>query len=289
MNLLKLRYFQAVCINKSVSAASEELHVSQPSLSAVIKELEQEFNVTLFIRQHKGMIMTEAGEILFNLSQNLLSHAEQVERTMLDLGNGKKVLRLGIPPMIGSLILPFIYGEYAVKTPNVELKITEAGTSEVKKLLKADRLDMILIPHNDQIEKEYSSAKVTEFEIVCCAHKNNQLKKLKTIEPSDLEKKNIVLFENSFFQTQQIKRWFSIKNVEPKVLLQTNQLSTLINLIETDKAVGFTFKQLLKDKINLTAIPMKEPMNINVSLVWKKENTLHTIKSFSVFMKTLKL
>ena len=274
---------------KNISKASEVLYVSQPSISYSIKELENQFGVTLFRRQHNGMALTDEGEIFFNLASNLISHAEDVERIMYEIGNGKKLLRLGVPPMIGSLVLPVIYRDYIIKYPDIELKITEGGTNEILKLLNSDQLDMVLIPHNSSIDSQLKSTKIAQFEIVCYAHKNNSISKKDAIMPYDLKNENLVLFKNSFFQTEQIKRWFSCKNVEPKILLQTDQLSTLINIIESNQAIGFMFKELINKKPDLVAIPLKEQMKIEVSLVWRKEKSFEAMKGFADFVKTIKL
>ncbi len=289
MNLLKLKYFQAVCMNKSVSSAAEKLHISQPSLSASIKDLENEFGIKLFRRHQKGMLLTEEGEILFQLAKNLLDHAEQVERTMTDLGIGKKVLRLGVPPMIGSFLLPIIYKDFVTNHPEIQLEITESGRLELNKLLQADRLDMALIPHNEPIENQYNSIEIAQFEIVCCAHKDNAVCKIKEVTPQNLKEQNVVLFKDNFFQTEQIKNWFLNEGIEPKILLQTDQLSTLVNVVEKGHAIGFMFKQLIKENRSVVTVPMKRQMNICASLVWKKEKSFKAMKLFSDFIKTVKI
>lgn len=289
MNLLKLKYFQSVCVNKSVSNAAEKLHVSQPSLSSAIKDLENEFGVALFCRHQKGMSLTDEGEILLQLTNNLLTHAEQVERTMCDLGIGKKVLRLGVPPMIGSFLLPIIYKDFAPKHPEIQLEITESGRLELNKLLQADRLDMVIIPHVTPVENTHKAIEITQFEIVCCTHKDSEICKIKEVTPKDLKEQNVVLFKDSFFQTEQIKNWFTSERIEPKILLQTDQLSTLINIVEKGHAIGFMFKQLIKENKNLVTVPMQQPMNICASLVWKREKSFKAITLFADFIATVKI
>ena len=61
MNLMQLKYFNAICTFGTVSGAAEYLHIAQPSLSNAIKELEGEFGVLLFSRRHRGMVLTPAG------------------------------------------------------------------------------------------------------------------------------------------------------------------------------------------------------------------------------------
>ena len=151
MNLVQLKYFHAVCVYQSVSAAAEYLHISQPSLSNAIKDLEDEFGVTLFFRHHRGMSLTEAGEKLFEMCGDLLSRAETAERVMNELGNKRNLLRLGVPPMIGSLVLPGIYNDFAKNNPALSLEISESGSFELSRRLSDGFLDMIFLPHNKPI------------------------------------------------------------------------------------------------------------------------------------------
>lgn len=289
MTLIQLKYFITICELQSMTKASEFLNITQPSLTRAVRELEKEFGVILFKRQRYGMGITKEGEELKKVANELLINAQEVQKIMTDLGKKKKTLNLGVPPMIGSLILPIIYRDYVKNHTNLELIITEDGTSEIIKLLNDDQLDMVIIPHNDKIESKFNSVEVAQFEIVCCAHKNNAICKKKTVIPKDLQDKNLVLFKNSFFQTEQIKKWFTQDNVDPKILLQTDQLSTLIKIIENDQSIGFVFKKLILGKTNLVAIPLKNKMNIKVSLVWKKNKQFKTMKTFADYVKNLKL
>ena len=271
MNLIQLKYFQAVCIYQTVSAAAEYLHISQPALSSAVKELENEFGVSLFHRQHSGMTLTAEGEVLQNMSQNLLNGAEEMENVMRDLGKKHKKLRLGVPPMIGFLLMPYIYKCFAVENPQIQLEITEGGRQELLKKLSDDLLDMIFLPHNRPLEKKYASQKIAQLEIVCCASKENTISGCTSIVPEDLADVPLILFKDSFFQTEEIKKWFSLAGVEPKVLLQTNQFSTMQTMIENNVAVGFLFKELIKKESVLVPIPIGVPMYVDVSLAWKKD------------------
>lgn len=61
MKLSQLKYFQVVCKHNNLTRAAEELHISQPGLTHVIQEMEQEFGLTLFLRRNKGLVLTEEG------------------------------------------------------------------------------------------------------------------------------------------------------------------------------------------------------------------------------------
>jgi len=272
MNLVQLKYFHAVYTYRAVSTAAEFLHITQPSLSTAIKELEREFGVPLFHRHHRGMMPTSAGDTLYTMCQDLLGRAEQIENVMHDLGDERKKLRLGVPPMIGSLLLPDIYKGFMSAHPEVQLEITERGRQTVAKMLSEGYLDMVFLPHNKPLDDSFSSLVVAKLEIACCTVRGNFLDGLDCVTPKSLQNIPLVLFENSFFQTEEIKKWFALESVKPDILLQTSQLSTMLSMISKRIAVGFMFKNLIDTDENLVAIPMETPLFVDVSLVWKKEN-----------------
>lgn len=272
MNLNQLKYFYTVCIQGSLSSASECLYISQPSLSSSIKSLEKEFGVSLFNRRYKGMELTTEGKRLFEMCKDILSRAEQLEDIMKDLGNERNKLRLGVPPMIGSIILPRIYREFCKLYPDITLEIVEDGRSSLLDKLSENYLDMIFMLHNDSLDDKFTSAKIAHLEIVCCASKDNVISEYKSVTPQLLENVPLVLFENSFFQTEEIKKWFARESVNPNIIMQTKQLSTMLTMILNNVAAGFTFRKLTEINKAFVAIPTKNPMYADASLVWKKDS-----------------
>ena len=289
MNLTKLKYFNAICTFQSFSDAADYLHISQPSLSAAIKDLENEFSVSLFTRHYRGVSLTPEGQVLYNLSKDIANRTEQAENIMKELGRGRKKLRLGIPPMIGSLILPHIYNNFLPSNKDIELEIVESGRQDLVQKLSEDYLDMVFLPHNTPIESNFSSLQVSKLEITCCADKRNSIAKEPSITPPLLQNIPLVLFENSFFQTEQIKKWFANSHIEPNIVLQTSQLSTMLSMISNNLAVGFMFRELIDTNPTLVSIPTTEPMYIDVSLVWKKKTYFsHSMDKFkNYFLHTI--
>lgn len=271
MNLIQLKYFNAVCTYKSVSDAASFLHISQPSLSNAIKELEKEFKVNLFSRHHRGMELTKEGETLYEMSKDLLSRAEEIQHIMNDLGNERKILRLGIPPMIASLFLPVIYKKFLSENPEIRLEIIEGGQKELINKLNDDFLDMVFLPHNKAVDSIYSSLKVTELETVCCVYEKNPLSSYNSVSPKDLKDTKLVLFNDSFFQTEEINKWFAKDKINPHIILKTEQLSTVESLVLKNIGVGFMFRHLAEDINKIVPVTLKNAPSVNISLVWKKE------------------
>jgi DNA-binding transcriptional LysR family regulator len=270
MNLTQVKYFHAICRFQNLSDAAVYLFVSQPTLSCAVKELEKEFGVALFLRHHHGVTLTPEGEIFFRATKDLLKQAEQIEATMKDLGVARKTLRLGVPPMIGSMLLPRIYRGFSPLHPDIKLDITECGRNELCKKLDEGELDMLFLPHSKPLEPPLAFTEVAQLEIVCCTTAQSPLAGQSFVIPEDLADTPVVLFENSFFQTDEIKKWFAAHKITPQILLQTNQLSTMMSVISGGAAVGFAFRELLFAHPHLVPLPLQDPIRPRVSLVWQK-------------------
>ncbi|NLO32727.1 MAG: LysR family transcriptional regulator, partial [Candidatus Hydrogenedentes bacterium] len=105
MTLLQLKYFQSVCRYDSVSKAAESLNISQPAISIAIKELEEEFGVSLFIRDKKRLVLTTEGTFFLNKVSEIQPQIDSLSRLMADLGNKERVLNLSVIPMSGSNLI----------------------------------------------------------------------------------------------------------------------------------------------------------------------------------------
>ena len=272
MNITQLKYFHAVATYHTVSHAAQHLYISQPSLSNSIKELEKEFSVTLFYRRYNGMFLTPAGTKLYNFVTDLLSRYDEVERLMRSMGKDRKQLRLGIPPMISAFLLGDIYKNFISTNKDIDLSITEKGRYELLEQLNDELLDAVLIPHNTPFDSNLSAKKIGTLEIVCCASKTSLLSRYTTVDAKTLAEYPLLLFSDTFFQTKTIKNWFENSAVEPKISLQTEQLSTAQNMIENNLAVGFMFKKLAQKNPSVAWIPLDPPIYVDISILRKKDS-----------------
>ena len=97
MKLRQLEYFCAVAEEKSISAAARELHVAQPPISRQISQLEEELGVQLFLRGSKGMSLTDAGQSLYQQTQQIFQDIRRVEDSVRSVGTGMSGrIKLGV-------------------------------------------------------------------------------------------------------------------------------------------------------------------------------------------------
>lgn len=142
MTIAKLQQFLAVCQFQSVSRAAEFLHISQPSVSGTIRDLESEFQINLFRHEGRRLVLTAEGSFLRERAQKLIRQFDELSWQMEDLGNQKNRFRIGIPPMAGTVFFPQLHKAFQAAYPEITLSITECGSLHAEKLLEQGELDL---------------------------------------------------------------------------------------------------------------------------------------------------
>jgi DNA-binding transcriptional LysR family regulator len=140
-----LRYFVAVAREENITRAAASLHISQPSLSAAIKQLEDQLGVALLSRNGRGVRITPAGELLLRRGRDLLAQADAVAEEVRERRNtvsGR--LRLGISPTARYGVAPELLAACAAKVPAAMIYTNEDTTGALLRDVAAGRLDLAL-------------------------------------------------------------------------------------------------------------------------------------------------
>ena len=204
MNLTQLRYFQTVCRHGSITSAVEELQVSQPSVSSAIRALEEEFGVPFFERQHRGMVPTEEGKQFLLLTDSLLEHAGQVEQVMREVSRQRRALRIGMTPLVGSVIMPQIYESFFREKPDIRFHIREAAQDELLAELASNRQDVIIVPHIEPLAKELHTIPVLRMKMACCLAPAHPLARRRSLRVEEVKDEKLVLFQETSVQSQAV-------------------------------------------------------------------------------------
>jgi DNA-binding transcriptional LysR family regulator len=152
MELRRLRYFVAVAEELSFNRAARRLHMAQPPLSVQIKNLEQELGVLLFERTSRGVLLTEAGELLLEEARRILVQVDQTVSLVRRVGQGEVGrLALGFVPSASNEALPPILGAFRERFPGVELFLREMRPDLVVRRLHERQIDagLLYLPLED--------------------------------------------------------------------------------------------------------------------------------------------
>ncbi len=109
MNLLHLKYVISIAENGSINKAAEELHVAQPNLSRVVREMEGELGIRFFHRSSRGMLLTPDGELFVNQARRILEQVDEMESLYKERKAGTRLREKGITSMKQFKLLPSPY------------------------------------------------------------------------------------------------------------------------------------------------------------------------------------
>ncbi len=141
-----LKTFVTLVEVNNFTKASEILHISQPSVSLHIKNLEQEFHTTLFIRSPKSVQITPTGEILYKRAKQIMAIAEAAQEDILAYHHSiQGTLIIGASFTIGENILPSILSKLQQQFPQLELQVIIGNTEEIIQFTKLLQVDIGLI------------------------------------------------------------------------------------------------------------------------------------------------
>jgi DNA-binding transcriptional LysR family regulator len=146
LDLRLVRYFVAVAQAGNVTRAAERLHLSQPALSAAVKQLEQQLGVALLERSGRGFALTGAGELLLTRGLQLLEQADAIEDELRGRDEEPAgLLRLGLSPTARFGVGPALMAACAAAVPAAMLRSSEDTTGALLRDVAAGRLDLAVV------------------------------------------------------------------------------------------------------------------------------------------------
>ena len=155
MNVRELRYLVALAERGHFGRAAEDCHVSQPTLSAQLRKLEEYLGVTLIERNSRAVGLTPAGEEAVRRARLILSEVDALLRVRRRLlGPLTDPLRLGVIPTLAPYFLPWVIARTKERYPHLQLTIQEDVTNELQSLLRTYRIDaaIMVVPAEDGFE-----------------------------------------------------------------------------------------------------------------------------------------
>ena len=151
MDLKRVEYFVCVAKLRSFSKAAQVLKVSQPAISRHIQALEQELRVRLLYRTTRGVVPTEAGEILLNQGKTLLVDAQRIRDALEGMGQTPAGdVAIGMPPSIAPALAPLTIDACKKAYPNISLHVIEAFSVFLEQSLQLGKIDLAVLSRNSE-------------------------------------------------------------------------------------------------------------------------------------------
>lgn len=165
MNINQLKYFQTVCYQESVTKAAEQLHISQPSISTALKSLEDELNVSLFIRDHKKIAPNQTGEFFLEKVNYILNLFEQLPDEVKAFEEEKKyIVKIGISAL-GAKTFSSIFEKLQINGMKIRYQFQEHTKQKTKELLRSEELDFGIILLEPEDRQEFSFISLMDVKV----------------------------------------------------------------------------------------------------------------------------
>lgn len=270
MELRVLRYYLTVAREENITRAAEILHITQPTLSRQMAELEEELNTTLFERTNRRISLTESGMLLRRRAEELVSLADKIEQ---DFQNGDDEL-MGLVS-IGSGVsaavsenLPELMGTYTRKYPQVRFELRTGTAAVIKDQLDKGILDVGILIEPVEVEK-YDFVRLPQKEIWgILMPEDDPLSRKEVITPADL--RSLPLIVSWRIEEREAKAWFGGDTEHLNVFCTYDLIDNAALLVQHRLGYAFAIKVALKAFPGITFRPLSPEVSNTSVLVWKK-------------------
>lgn len=273
MEFRHLRYFLAVADALHFTKAAEGLHVSQPALSAQVKQLEQEVGVPLFDRLGRSVHLTRAGMIFREHARRALREMELAQATIAqEEGLQRGQLTVGVVQTVNAYLVPEIVTRFSTKYPLVSLKLDELSGPDIEAGVENGALDMGIgfVPvTSERIENQ----PLFEEDFVLIASPGHRLARRRQLSLSALAEESLILLPDIFCTRRLLNASFERIGAQPKIIVEMNSIEGILATVRTSKLATVLPRLSLGGGRNngLRGIPLKNPTpRRGVGLLWKK-------------------
>ena len=276
MTLTQMKYFAEVCKEKSVTKAAEKLHISQPSVTVAMQELEAETGLNLFVRQGKRIEVTPEGEFLLAKVSAILHSVEQLNNDIGELVHTKNHIKLALPLQVGSILIPMIFAEFIPRNPEIRLEIVEQGGMDSLRMVEKEELDLAITIYEADFCSGLHYTRLFDSECCFCTSRENPLADRRSVEVADLMGEKFVMLQGGFFINRMVQQVFADAGCRLDVVLRSAQLHTVKNLVGKNLAATFLMREAVSDDSRIVAIPFADPLQIRAGIVTKQQRQIYS-------------
>ena len=283
MKLEHLYYYLTVADCGSITTASQKLFLKRSNLSAVLSNLEKEFDTSLFIRSSKGIVLTPNGEKVYAWAKSTLTGQEalihEFSKTTNDLPSGNLFIYT-TPAISGSSYASF-FSQFLNKYPSITLHYRESNLSTIVDILK-ENINVIALPVTNSknltlldAEPALSYLLLTEPTLLAYVAKSSPwATKFPNITLKDLAALPLLLYSPFSSECQPVLSDFLENKHNFNHLTSVSNLSLFHELLETGNyfTIGTTISTLSNDMEKLIPIPILDPVKLSHIILFNKES-----------------
>ncbi len=276
MLLRHINYFLAVAEYRSFTRAATSLYVSQPALSQQIKQLEEQLGCQLFDRSGRSVRLTDAGEMYARYARNALQDLQEGKRAINDVKNlSSGELRIAITPTFTTYLIGPLIKVFHERYPKVTLSMKEMSQEQMEQRLLEDEFDVGIAFENVHSADIESQTLLVET-LALVVRKDHPLAQESVVNLQILNQQSMVLLSNEFATREQIERYCRQHQVQPKVLMEANSLSAVIEIVRNTQLATLLPSNITGERDELVAIALTPSLLQRTAVLLQRKGAYQT-------------
>ena len=271
MKISYLRHFIAIYEEKNLTRAAAILHTSQPALTNELNNLEKRFETPLFIRQNKGLFPTKAADVLYKGARDIISRVDLLSDEMAVFSQNTKLVRIGIPPILSTLIFPNLVSGLRKKYPETQLNVSERGSIVNLLQVKEGQLDAAIISGNQPLGANIESRELTKLKICLYVSIENPIAVHREVGFEGIRDLQFVSLKDDSFLGFFLQSYFKEHGAVPNIALSSSQLQLIRHLVNNNSAAAILYEGALETEDGIVAIPLTDIDSVPVRFIWNRQ------------------
>ncbi|MBP0590342.1 transcriptional regulator CynR [Paraburkholderia sp. LEh10] len=280
MLLRHIRYFLAVAEHRNFTRAAQALHVSQPTLSQQIRQLEDTLRTPLLDRTGRTVQLTDAGAAWMRYAKLALQDLDAGVRAIHDVGElSRGNLRLAVTPTFTAyLVGPVIDGFYGAH-PGIAIDIQEITQDQMEAQLADDKLDAGIAfepVHTAEIESQPLFRETLSL-VVGGGHPRATRRKPLTVQ--DFATEPLVLLNRAFATRGYIDEYCAQHRVRPQVAVEANSISAIVEIVRRGRLATVLPDAIAREHGDLRPVPLDPPLPARTAALLQRKGAYRTAAS----------
>ncbi|RFU83819.1 LysR family transcriptional regulator [Streptomyces triticagri] len=271
MDLRQLEYFIAVAEEANFTRAAERVHISQPGISAQIRQLEHELGAALIDRSGRTATLTAAGEAALGPARMALAAAESVRRSV-DEVNGLIRGRLVVGMITACTLTPLFdaLAAFHRSHPGVQITLIEDNSDQLVELVRSNQADLALIGAADTAPEGLDSLPIVSEKLVVAVPKGHPLSGRRSVRLDDIGEYSIISLPVGTGIRAVFDRACAAHGLRPNVALQASAPASVADLAARGLGVAVLSESMAsahRDKLHFIPLDGVDAPAV-LALVW---------------------
>jgi DNA-binding transcriptional LysR family regulator len=261
MNLNQLKIFYLAAQKGSLSAAAEELYITQPAVTKGIQRLQEHYDIKFVHHIGKKLVLTDAGEVLYKIAEKIFEMESQAEESIRDFQHRKRGhIRILSSESFGDYYLPQILISFSKAHPLVRISMNILPTELVVENTATLNNDIGFISYPVE-NKKLSVKEVLEDQLVIITPLNHPLAEKSSLNAGDLENQLIIMHETGSAPRWAIEDYIGAHNISVKIPLEISSNRAIKRAVEEGIGIALISRKVANEQIQagrLKAIPISD-------------------------------